>query len=55
MGLFSTSLTGPTDLRNRNHHGQPGGVELVKEAGSVAISSAGDSMRIAGDSKDPNL
>lgn len=46
VGLFSTSLTGPTDLCNRNHPGQPDDVELVKEAGGVAISSAGDSMRM---------
>lgn len=55
MGLFSTSLTGPTDLCNRNHHGQPDGVELVKEAGGIAISSVEDSMRGGGNSKDPNL
>lgn len=46
VGLFSTSLTDPTDLCNRNHPGQPDCVELVKEAGGVAISSAGDSMRM---------
>lgn len=46
VGVFSTSLTGPTDLCSRNHHSQPDGVELVKEAGGVTISSAGDSMRM---------
>lgn len=55
MSCLAPLSQAPVDLCNRNHHGQPDGVELVKEADGVAISSVGGSMRIEDDSKDPNL